>query len=172
MTKIKTAASILPGSPVSKAIFSDDMRYRYVLERVWDERFGRCVFIGLNPSTADENKNDPTVARCIAYAKAWGYGAFVMLNAFAFRSTDPAGLLSVDDPVGAENDAWIASEVARASIVVAAWGVHASIGNRHGKLVKDFPALACLGTTKAGFPKHPLYLRKDARPVPFEVQKT
>jgi hypothetical protein len=167
MVRILTAP---PGTGTwlaSSATFSDDMVYRYVLERVLKPGGGRCAFIGLNPSTADEMKNDPTVTRCINYARAWGYGEFVMLNAYGLRSTDPAGLRACADPVGAENDAWIQVEVAKALIVVAAWGTHARLLGRHEALVGMLSSLHCLGTTKEGYPKHPLYLRKDLMPVVY-----
>ncbi|NMC06088.1 MAG: DUF1643 domain-containing protein [Candidatus Lokiarchaeota archaeon] len=167
MVRILTAPPGTGGWLASSATFSDDMQYRYTLERILKQCGGRCVFIGLNPSTADELKNDPTVARCINYARAWGYGEFVMLNAFALRSTDPAALRSCDDPVGAENDAYIKAEVGKASIVVAAWGTHARLLGRHEALLAMLPALHCLGTTKEGYPKHPLYLRKDLAPVAY-----
>lgn len=168
MTRIIKARPGLDGLPSSSATFSDDMKYRYVLERAWKPANGRCAFIGLNPSTADEVKNDPTVSRCINYARAWGYGAFVMLNAFALRSTDPKALYSEADPVGAENDRWILEEAGKASIVVAAWGTHARLNRRHEKLMDMLPVLHCLGTTKDGYPKHPLYLRKDEKPVEYK----
>lgn len=168
MTKTIEAKRGLLGLPSSTATFSDDMKYRYVLERAWSATKGRCVFICLNPSTADEVKNDPTVSRCLNYAKSWGYGSFVMLNAFALRSTDPGNLYGDPDPVGPENDKWILEEIKKASIIIAAWGTHAKLDRRHEKLMDMLPDLFCLGTTKDGYPKHPLYLSKGEKPVAYK----
>ena len=167
MVKILVNRTVIPGPPTSTAVFSDDMLYRYTLERVWAPSKGRCAFVGLNPSTADEIKNDPTVARCINYAKVWGYGALVMLNAFALRSTDPKALYSCEDPVGAENDKWILHEAGKAAIVVGAWGTHCKLHDRHQQLIGLLHGLHCLGTTKDGYPRHPLYLKKTETPVAY-----
>jgi hypothetical protein len=91
----------------SSAVFSTCRRYRYVLRRIWDRSTPPAMFVGLNPSTADEVKDDPTVRRCIGYAKRWGFGGLIMTNIFAFRSTDPNALVELDDPVGPRNDAWL-----------------------------------------------------------------
>lgn len=124
----------------------------------------------LNPSTADETHLDPTVTRCCGYARRWGYGAIEVVNIFAYRSTDPKGLLAVADPVGEENDQHILAAVEDAALVVAAWGVHGALQDR-GRIVQDLIADRCaltsLGVTKDGHPRHPLYLRADAVPVPF-----
>lgn len=151
----------------SSAIFSEDRRFRYALIRRWD--IGRsCVgFIGLNPSTADEVVNDPTVRRCIGFAKSWGYGGLLMLNAFAFRATDPAVMKAEPDPVGPGNDEALVKYAGLASLVVAAWGVHGAWMNRGTKVREILDAagvrLHVLGLTVAGHPKHPLYLKKDLR---------
>jgi len=126
----------------------------------------RIAFIGLNPSTATEQVNDPTVRRCIGFARDWGFREFVMLNAFAFRSTDPQGLLTIDDPVGADNDSQIRDWVRKCRIVVCCWGIHARLLNRNDLLTNHLQrwnvVAKCFGKTQAGFPKHPLYLRKDS----------
>jgi hypothetical protein len=126
---------------------------------------GYIQFIGLNPSTADDEKNDPTVTRCINYAKEWGYFAFCMTNIFAFRSTDPNGLYSCYEPVGEENDYWLEQVAVGAKRVVLAWGVHGAYRNRGMKVFKMLNSLDikvwCLGTNADGSPKHPLYLRAD-----------
>ena len=91
-----------------QTIFSPCRRYRYTLWRAWDMfNPGYVMFIGLNPSTADEVQDDPTIRRCIGYAKEWGYGAFCMTNIFAFRATDPRVMKAQADPVGPENDKWL-----------------------------------------------------------------
>ena len=121
------------------------------------------AFIGLNPSTADEESNDPTVRRCMQFAQMYGYSGMVMLNAFAYRATDPKVMKAFDSPVGPLNDdaiLWMSLRVAR---VVCCWGVHGSYLDRGRQLVKmlrrnsDVP-LWHLGLTKHGHPKHPLYL--------------
>ena len=91
----------------SSAVFSECRRYRYVLRRIWDREKSPAMFVGLNPSTADEVRNDPTVTRCIGYAQRWGAGGLIMTNIFAFRSTDPNGLLAIEDPVGPLNNRWL-----------------------------------------------------------------
>ena len=88
----------------TNAILSEDRKYRYVLLREWDSQLPKIMFIGLNPSTADENQDDPTIRRCIAFAKSFDYGGFYMLNLFAYRSTSPSKLREVDDPIGEDND--------------------------------------------------------------------
>lgn len=145
------------------AIFSEDRRYRYRLWRNWGEA-PELVVIGVNGSTADEKQNDPTVRRSIGYARRWGCGGLIMLNVFGLVSTDPRGLYEAEDPVGPDNDAHLVAccrDPAR--IVLAAWGNHGAHLGR-SRAVRDllsFRGLECLGRTKAGEPKHPLYLRAD-----------
>lgn len=148
------------------AKFSPCRTWRYKLSRIWGPRNGRVVFIGLNPSTADESEDDPTIRRCIGFAKTWGYGGIYMLNLFAFRATDPRDLKRATDPIGPENDKRLVSAAQRANIVVAAWGVHGTLHNRSENFIENvYPwylrdNLSCLGHTKNGHPKHPLYLPK------------
>jgi len=128
-----------------------------------------CAFIGLNPSTADEDKDDPTVRRCIRYANSWGYGGLYMLNAFAWRATDPEEMKAANNPVGVSNDSTIQKYAARSEIVVAAWGNHGSFLNRSNEIKKLVPGLKCLGITQSGEPRHPLYLRADVSPTPLPI---
>ena len=151
----------------SSALFSRCRKYRYTLTRIWDYNRSLISFIGLNPSTADEIKNDPTVTRCINYAKRWGYGGMIMLNIFAFRATEPKVLKAAADPVGAETDYWIQKKARESDLVVACWGTHGSFLNRGKEVIKLLSNFKCLGVTKKGHPKHPLYLRNDIRPVVF-----
>jgi len=151
----------------STAVFSPCRKWRYTLERIWDN--GPLVnFLCLNPSTADEVKSDPTVTRCLHYAKRWGYGGCIVTNIFAVRSTDPAVLLTEPDPVGPENDRFIREVAYRCAMVVAAWGVWGKVRDRGpdiaGLLSADGITLHCLGVTKEGFPRHPLYMPSTARP--------
>lgn len=126
------------------------------------------AFIGLNPSTADETADDPTIRRCVAFAKRWGYGGLVMLNLFAFRATDPRDMRSAASPVGPENDDHLRAVAAEAALVVAAWGVGGSYFGRDfrvRRLMGD--GLMALGFTKSGQPRHPLYVKADATLVPL-----
>jgi hypothetical protein len=146
----------------SGADFSPCRTWRYGLWRRWDER-PLLAFIGLNPSTADETRNDPTVRRCIGFARSWGYGGLLMLNAYGLRSTDPAGLWRVDDPVGPGHDERMREHAAQASACVAAWGVHCE-SSRAARVCEVIGRrVDCLGLTKGGAPRHPLYLKASSR---------
>lgn len=156
------------------AVLSDDRVYRYLLIRQWDyfnKTRGLVAFVGLNPSTADETEDDPTVRRCIGYARDWGFGGLAMLNIFAFRATDPRIMEAHHQPVGPENDAWLERWTAgsAADLVVACWGTHGALHDRGlavRSLLHDLP-LRVFGVTKDGHPKHPLYLRKTQELVPW-----
>lgn len=155
------------------ATFSPCRKYRYTLLRSWNGDLGQVAFIGLNPSTADENIDDPTIRRCIGFSKAWGFGSLMMLNLFAYRSTNPKGLLSVVDPVGECNDEAIASEASGADLVICAWGTHGKLLSRDKAVVRIIELrkpLLCLGVTQCGRPKHPLYLSSKSTPIPFKEQ--
>ena len=154
------------------AVFDKSGRYRYSLWRIWDESLSACTFVMLNPSTANETNNDPTVARCINYAKAWGYGKLNVRNIFAYRSTDPRELLKVVDPIGPDNDKHILEAVLESKLIVAAWGTWGRLlkrGHEVLKIIEPYADIHCLGTTMDGFPKHPLYLKKDKLPELIRV---
>ncbi len=160
----------------SAAGFSADRRHRTWLERRWDQKpFGggdHAAFIGMNPSTADETADDPTVQGCMARARAWGFGGAVMLNAFAYRATDKARLLDIADPVGEGNDADILRFAAAAGVVVAAWGqppvaLRGRGAEIAGLLARAGIALHCLAINADGSPRHPLYVRRDAALIPY-----
>lgn len=144
------------------AVFSPCRRYRYLLWRVWRPGDKLVAFIGLNPSTADETANDPTVRRCIGFAERWGYGGLVMLNLFAFRATDPKVMKAEPEPVGPENDQAIWNAAMAVDQVIAAWGTHGEHQGRDKRVRGQLQNLYCLGTTKDGHPRHPLYLPNDA----------
>jgi hypothetical protein len=127
---------------------------------------GTVAFIGLNPSTADETTDDPTIRRCIDFARRWGYARLTMINLYAFRATDPRDLRAASDPVGPDNDCTIAKVVGGVDLVVVAWGVHAD-SERAARVLALIGAPHCLGTTKAGAPRHPLYVRATTRPQAF-----
>jgi hypothetical protein len=157
------------GNALSGAIFSPDGVYRYALHRHIGAGRGSFVVIGLNPSTADETKDDPTIRRCMSFAKREGKSRLVMLNLFAFRATDPGYMKLSLDPIGPENDAVIAHYATLPDvIIVAAWGVHGHFRNRATEVGRELPVLVCFGQTKDGHPRHPLYLRKDTPLVPLE----
>lgn len=153
-----------PDEVVKSATLSPCRRYRYTLWRSWgDGPF--AMFIGLNPSTADETEDDPTIRRCIGFARDWGYSAVCMTNLFAWRATKPADMLAAADPVGPDNDRLLLSAAAQAGVVVAAWGVHGSYLQRDEQVRGMVQHLHCLRLTKDGAPGHPLYLPKHLTPV-------
>jgi len=127
------------------------------------------VFVMLNPSTADAEQDDPTIRRCAGFARAWGFGGMTVVNLFAFRATDPARLRRARDPVGRDNDHHIATAARGAGMVVLAWGVHGALDGRDrvvAALLADVRP-RCLGTTRGGYPRHPLYLPAATRSRPF-----
>lgn len=146
------------------AVISECGRYRYSLWRRWGTS-GIVMFVGLNPSTADAKQDDPTIRRCMEFARSWGYGALVMCNLFAWRSTDPESMKAAADPVGPDNDATLLVEAATASVAVAAWGVHGAHQGRNNAVREMLPRLHCLTLTKDGHPGHPLYLPAALVPV-------
>lgn len=145
------------------AIFSPCRVYRYDLWRRWHTGCGEVAFIGLNPSTADETQNDPTIRRCIGFAKAWGFSGLHMLNLFAFRATNPKVMKAAAEPIGPENDEHIKGITKECLAVIAAWGTHGVYCGRGDQIRKLLPELHYLRLTKGGFPEHPLYLPKDLR---------
>lgn len=156
-------------SVFSDACLSPDRVYRYWLSRVWDESLPHLTVIGLNPSTADETVDDPTIRRCLGYAKSWGLGGLTMLNLFAYRATDPREMKAASDPVGPDNDAFL--RLYTEGVILAAWGAHGAYrgrGDEVRRILSNRP-LHCLGVTNAGQPKHPLYLRADLEPKRLEV---
>lgn len=148
-------------------IFSPCRTWRYTLWREWIGGNGYAMFIGLNPSTADEVQDDPTIRRCIAFSKAWGYSAYCMTNLFAFRATDPRVMKAHPDPIGADNDAHLQRCAGSAGIVIAAWGNHGTHMGRAHAVRALLPRLHCLKVTKAGEPQHPLYLPAWLNPIPL-----
>lgn len=154
------------------AHFSPCRRYRYWLRIVWDENLPLLVVCGLNPSTADEVQDDPTLRRVQGFARDMGRGGVLMLNAFAWRDTDPRGLRETDDPVGPENTidnfkAWIAE--AGAERGVAAWGTNIKARRylRFRLAELNWLQWDCFRRTKDGQPEHPLYLPSGMRPRPW-----
>ena len=146
---------------IKGALFSPDNIYRYQLSRVWDEEKPKILFIMLNPSTADEFVEDPTIRRIVNYAKDWGYGSVYVGNLYAFRSTDPKGLNSVEDPIGPENITNIQALIGLVDKVVYAWGNERKEPEWLKKIVTN---PYCIDISKKGIPKHPLYLKKCLKP--------
>lgn len=153
------------------AEFDSSRTYRYKLWRRWDTGKPWIAFIMLNPSTADETENDPTIRRCINYAKEWGYGGLLVGNLFALRATDPGELENRPNPIGPENDAYLRSITTEAEKIIVAWGTKGSLMNRGREVVAMLDeTLYALETTKEGHPNHPLYQPADAEPEVFTYE--
>lgn len=159
----------LKGDADSTAVYSDCERYRYLLTRVWNPDGQRALFVMLNPSTATETQNDPTVERCERRARALGFGSFRVTNIFAFRATDPRDMRAEPDPVGPANDVAISQSAAEwADRIICAWGTHGAHLGRGQQVETLLRAtghpLYTLGLTQGGQPKHPLYIGYDQQP--------
>ncbi len=155
------------GDAASVAVYSPCERYRYALTRIWGTG-PRVLFVMLNPSTATEVQNDPTVERCERRARALGYGGFRVCNIFAWRDTDPRAMRAAADPVGPANDAAIRDGALWADAIVCAWGTHGAHLDR-GRQVETLlratgRTLTHLGLSKDGHPKHPLYIAYSQQP--------
>lgn len=155
---------------LSEAVYSDCERYRYLLTRSWG-RGPKALFVMLNPSTATEVQNDPTVERCQRRAVALGYGAFRVTNIFAFRATDPKVMRAAADPIGPANDAAILESLSWADTVLCAWGnhgLHLDRGAAVTTLLRQAGVpLFHLGLTGQAQPRHPLYVGYDQQPQPW-----
>lgn len=156
----------------SAANFSVCRTWRYTLRRTWDRTKPPLIVVGLNPSTADEDSDDPTIRKCVKFGKSWGYGGLLMLNAYAFKATNPTDLWLVKYPVGPDNDEWLirAPFMYPESIVLAAWGTNIK-PEREAEVVELLPPdrLKCLEITKNGHPKHPLYVKDITQPIDFSL---
>lgn len=166
----------------SSAILSPCGLYRYSLTRLWDESKPGCLWIMLNPSIADADTDDPTIRRCMGFARAWGCGSITVVNLFAYRATDPALLTAAvrympRGAAGPDNDANIRraciNHSERGDYILTAWGAHAarkSLAWRRDEVMRLLPLadLCCLDVTVSGEPKHPLYCRGDLTPTKFE----
>ena len=153
------------------AVISPCGKYRYLLRRSWDHDLPRALFVMLNPSTADADVDDATIRSCARLMKPKGYGSFEVINLFGWRATDPDELRAAADPVGPQNDDIAESAIARCDMPICAWGAH-PITNRRADTMKNMilasrPAVFCLGTTKTGAPKHPLYIKTETALVAF-----
>lgn len=157
------------------AVISSCGRYRYVLEREWAPGPGAsarsALFVLLNPSSADAVSDDPTLRRCIGFARTHGFSRLLLCNLFALRSPHPAGLAAAGDPIGPETDAWLRRCAGDADAIVAGWG---AVAARHPEraaevraLLAEHQPLDCLGHTRGGHPRHPLYLPRATPLVPL-----
>jgi hypothetical protein len=161
-----------PKGMQNECIFSTDRRYRYLLKHSCSPLFepNFCTWIGANPSGAMETALDPTLTRIRDFSLSWGYNGFIIANVFGLVSTDPRGLYSVEDPVGAENDRFILEAIRETGVVIAAWGEigrYQNRGNAVWKMIAEFQPL-CLRKTKNGFPGHPLYVPKVTQPEKYK----
>ena len=178
-----TAAYISSGADISAC-----GRYRYLLWREWrrsgslenwamtdmvdgaGNRIGEpksCLFVMLNPSTADASIDDPTIRRCVAFAKRWRYDRLEVVNLFAYRATNPKTLLTLghkENPIGDRNSEVVSSAAFEAGLIVCAWGAHGGHMG-HDETVRGWLGARksfALGFTKAGQPRHPLYVPREA----------
>lgn len=152
----------------SGALFDSTGTYRYRLWREWDAGLPRVCFVMLNPSTADAERDDPTIRRCTGFARQWGYGSLEVVNLFAFRATHPADLRRAPDPIGPENDSCLVQATRDAARTIAAWGCHGTFRGRSEIVAGLLPDdTHCFGRTQTGQPLHPLYQRGDTRTIPF-----
>lgn len=155
----------------SGASFSPDRKYRYELHRIWDTSKPIVMFIGLNPSTANEERTDPTITRVRHFAKTWGQGGFYMMNLFGLVSTDPDVVIGHEDPVG-NNDRWLQTISDRCEHVIFAWGNFKIAEERAEQVIKMFPEALCLIKNKNGTPRHPLYIPGNIQPIKFRIITT
>ena len=152
----------------TNALFSSDRKYRYVLTRQWDETLPVLVYVLLNPSTADETTNDPTISRCIDIARYNGFGGISVMNLFAYRATEPCDLKKGCDPVGPDNDRYL-KEISDHQKIVVAWGNHGAFMDRSKEVLKVLEGknLWCVAKNASGEPKHPLYVKAATSFIPF-----
>lgn len=157
--------------PSKSAVLSECGTYRYELSRRWGAG-SAVVFIGLNPSTADAYQDDPTIRRCVGFAKAWGHDALIMMNLFAYRATKPADMFAAAknnaNIVGPRNAEFLESAVDGPHTIIAAWGKDGDCCDADDLISTGL--LKHLGLNKNGTPKHPLYLPKTSVPIEFDIQ--
>lgn len=152
-----------------------DGDFRYELTRSWGDG-PVCTFIMLNPSTADADQDDPTIRRCVGFAKALGCGSLCVVNLYAYRATNPRDVFRQDGRVGPKNDYWLSVAAVYADVkdspLIAAWGAHAEEWRvQHVLTLPGMQRLTALGVTKDGHPRHPLYLPASARPEPWPMDR-
>lgn len=143
--------------------------YRYRLTRLWDPHLPCVAFVMLNPSRADAERDDPTIRRCIGFARAWGYGSLTVVNLFAYRAVTPLELFRASDPIGLENSTYLQQAAAQCNTIVAAWGNYGARLRQAEVILPLLPNVQCLGVTAAGQPRHPLYTLSVTLPIPYSL---
>lgn len=151
------------------AIISACGKYRYLLQRSWNPYLQAVCFVMLNPSTADANVDDPTIRRCLGFAKTLGFGQLEVVNLFAWRATDPTELKRTDDPIGSENDEQLLSAAKVCNMTICAWGTNGTYRQRDKAVLKLLRENGVrphsLRLSKHGHPAHPLYLPGNLQPM-------
>jgi hypothetical protein len=150
----------------SGAAFSDNRKHRFVLWRAWDESKPEVIFIGLNPSTANETKPDPTITRVVSFAKQWGFGSVTMLNLFTYVTAHPEELKKCNDPL-LMADHYLKLYATDAEKIIFAWGKFKQAEERAKEVIAMFPNAYCLVKNKDGSPRHPLYVPGNTEPILF-----
>ena len=158
------------------ALVSIDGQYRYWLTRRWSPGEDWCLFCGLNPSTADAREDDPTIRRMVGFARSWGFGGLAVVNLFAYRATDPENLpKDWVTAAGEDNDLIIRGWIIKSDLLVCAWGANPAVGRQQSLIAQmgiwckeHGRRMRCLGLTKGGHPRHPLYVKADKTPERFE----
>lgn len=158
----------------SEAIFGgESQEYRYQLIRKWNDTLPAILWVMMNPSTAREDVDDPTVAKCRRYSELWGYGTMLIGNVFAYRATDQKRLMQIPDPIGPDNDAHLCAMARRAQLIVFAYGKpHKSLRSRGPQVARMLSVdgtrqLHALQLCADGTPSHPLYLKGNLQPIPW-----
>lgn len=148
------------------AVFSDDRKYRYALWRVWDKEKPLIMFIGLNPSKADENESDPTITRVKSFATKWGFGGFYMMNLFSYVTAYPKDLVNPYANTE-ENDSWLYNVSKSCKTIIYCWGNFKQADARSKEVLKKLPGGFAIVINKNGSPRHPLYIKGNCTPVKF-----
>lgn len=148
------------------AEFSKDKKYRYCLWRIFDGSLPLVMYIGLNPSTANQYQNDNTISKLEKITRHNGFGGFYMMNLFAIVSHDPEVLKTAPDPLG-DNDGWIENIAPKCNKIVFAWGSFKEAKERAVDVIRMFEESYCLKQNKDGSPKHPLYCLDKTKIIPF-----
>jgi hypothetical protein len=149
------------------AAFSECRNYRYALWRIWNEDNGIVMFIGLNPSTANERENDPTIRRVMSFAYNWGYGGVIMANLFGWITPYPYQLKMCDNPTG-DTDKWLWTLSEKSKRIVFAWGKFKEAEKRASEIIQQYPYAFALKINKDGSPRHPLYVPGTVIPVIYK----
>jgi len=149
------------------AEFSECLKYRYALWRIWDKNKPLIMFIGLNPSTANDTTDDPTIRRVKRFASNWGFGGVYMMNLFGLISPYPEDLQKNNDPLG-DNDGWIEKIASKCDKIIFAWGSFPEAYERAKEVTNRYNGYA-LVINKDGSPRHPLYVKSDIEPIPMSI---